>query len=165
MGRKDGVLKIFLKISHQHLRVTFTNELLDDLKNICLGHLHNPSQMQHHVISQKKMKVKDLGSVQIPIFTILGAQTLQSNCLCFNSAAAPNICIIWDELLNGLPLWLSWSRIHLQCGRPGFDHGLGRCPGEGKGYPLQYSGLENSTDCIAHGVTKSRTNRATFTLT
>ena len=24
---------------------------------------------------------------------------------------------------------------------------LGRCPGEGKGYPLQYSGLENSMDC------------------
>ena len=26
--------------------------------------------------------------------------------------------------------------------------GLGRCPGKGKGYPLQYSGLENSMDCI-----------------
>ena len=29
--------------------------------------------------------------------------------------------------------------------------GLGRSPGEGKGYPLQYSGLENSIDCIVHG--------------
>ena len=29
---------------------------------------------------------------------------------------------------------------------------LGSYPGEGKGYPLQYSGLENSMDCIAHGV-------------
>ena len=28
---------------------------------------------------------------------------------------------------------------------------------EGKGYPLQYFGLENSMDCIVHGVTKSRT--------
>ena len=35
--------------------------------------------------------------------------------------------------------------------------GSGRCPGEGKGYPLQYSGLENSMDCIVHGVAKSRT--------
>ena len=35
--------------------------------------------------------------------------------------------------------------------------GLGRSPGEGKGYPLQYSGLENSMDCIVHGVSKSRT--------
>ena len=35
--------------------------------------------------------------------------------------------------------------------------GLGRSPGEGKGYPLQYSGLENSMDCIVHGVSKSLT--------
>ena len=35
--------------------------------------------------------------------------------------------------------------------------GLGRSPGGGKGYPLQHSGLENSTDCIVPGVTKSRT--------
>ena len=30
--------------------------------------------------------------------------------------------------------------------------GLGRSPGDGNGYPLQYSGLENSTDCIVHRV-------------
>ena len=35
--------------------------------------------------------------------------------------------------------------------------GLGRSPGEGKGYPLQYCDLENSMDCIVHGVAKSRT--------
>ena len=35
--------------------------------------------------------------------------------------------------------------------------GLGRFPGEGKGYALQYSGLENSMNCIVHGVAKSRT--------
>ena len=32
---------------------------------------------------------------------------------------------------------------------------LGRSPGKGKGYPLQYSGLENSFDCIVHGVAQS----------
>ena len=35
--------------------------------------------------------------------------------------------------------------------------GLGRSPGEGNSYPLQYTGLENSRDCIVHGVTKSQT--------
>ena len=34
---------------------------------------------------------------------------------------------------------------------------LGRSPGEGKGYPLHYSGLENSMDSIVHGVANSRT--------
>ena len=32
----------------------------------------------------------------------------------------------------------------------GLIPGLERSPGEGKGYPLQYSGLENSIDCIDH---------------
>ena len=40
--------------------------------------------------------------------------------------------------------------------------GLERFPGEGKDYPLQYSGLENYMDCIAHGVAKSRTRLTAF---
>ena len=40
--------------------------------------------------------------------------------------------------------------------------GLGRSPGEGNGYPLQYSGLENSMDCLAHGITKSQTRLSNF---
>ena len=40
--------------------------------------------------------------------------------------------------------------------------GLGISPGEGKGFPLQYSGLENSMDCIVHGVEKSRTRLSDF---
>ena len=35
--------------------------------------------------------------------------------------------------------------------------GLGQSPGEGKGYPLQYSGLKNSVDCIVRGVAESHT--------
>ena len=53
----------------------------------------------------------------------------------------------------GLRLWISRLRIRLQCRIPG----LGGSPGEGKGCPLQYSGLENSMDSTVHGVTKSRT--------
>ena len=40
--------------------------------------------------------------------------------------------------------------------------GLGRSPGEGKGYPLQYSGLENSMDYIVHGIVKSWTQLSYF---
>ena len=38
-------------------------------------------------------------------------------------------------------------------------------PGEGRGYPLQYSGLENSMDCIYHGVAKSWTQPSDFHFT
>ena len=37
-------------------------------------------------------------------------------------------------------------------GEPSLIPGLGRSAGEGKGYPLQYSGWENSVDCIVKGV-------------
>ena len=40
-------------------------------------------------------------------------------------------------------------------GDPGLILEWGRSPGEGKGYPLQNSGLKNSMDCIVHGVAKS----------
>ena len=41
---------------------------------------------------------------------------------------------------------------------------LGRSPGEGKGCPLQYSGLENSMDCIVHWVAKSWTEQLSLSL-
>ena len=40
--------------------------------------------------------------------------------------------------------------------------GLRRSPGEGNGYPFQYYGLENSRDCIVHGVAKSQTQLSDF---
>ena len=39
----------------------------------------------------------------------------------------------------------------------GSIHGLGRSPGEGNSHPLRNPGLENSMDCIGHGVAKSWT--------
>ena len=46
----------------------------------------------------------------------------------------------------------------------GLIPGLGRFPGEGNRYPLQYSGLENSMNCIVHGVAKIRTWLSDFPL-
>ena len=47
-------------------------------------------------------------------------------------------------------------------GDPGSIPGLGRSPEEGKGYPFQCSGLENSMDCIVHGVANSWTGLSNF---
>ena len=44
----------------------------------------------------------------------------------------------------------------------GLIPGLGRSPEKGNSYPLQYSGLENSMDCIVHGVSKSWTGLSNF---
>ena len=55
-------------------------------------------------------------------------------------------------------------------GDPGLTPGSGKCPGEGNGYPLQYSCLENPRDggtwkATVHGVSKSQTRLSDFTFT
>ena len=65
----------------------------------------------------------------------------------------------------GLPCGSAGKESACNEGDLGSIPGLGRGPGEGQGYPLQYSGLENSTDCTVHGVTKSRTQLNNFHFT
>ena len=73
---------------------------------------------------------------------------------------------IRDRLLTpvflGFPCGSAGKESSCNEGDLGLIPGLGRSPAEGKGYPLQYSSLENSMNCIAHGVTKSWTQLSDF---
>ena len=80
---------------------------------------------------------------------------------------------VWSSYLSvqalNLNFWLSSATIlGFPCGSAGKESacngadlgsipGLARSPGEGKGYPLQYYGMENSMDYTVHGVAKSQT--------
>ena len=55
----------------------------------------------------------------------------------------------------GFPCGSAGKESTCNVGDLGLILGLGKSLGEGKGYPLQYSGLENSMDCIVHGFAKS----------
>ena len=59
-------------------------------------------------------------------------------------------------LCEGFPCGSAGKESACNAGDLGSIPGLGRSPGEGKGYPLQYSGLENTMDSIVYGVTKSQ---------
>jgi len=48
----------------------------------------------------------------------------------------------------GFPCGLAGKESACNAGDPSSIPGLGRSPGEGKGYPLQYPGLENSMDSL-----------------
>ena len=65
----------------------------------------------------------------------------------------------------GFPCGSAGKESTCKAGDLGLIPGLGRSPGEGKGYLLQYSGLENSIDCTVHGVAKSRTLLSDFHFT
>ena len=64
-------------------------------------------------------------------------------------------------LVEGFPGCSDGRESACNAGDAGLIPGLGRSPGEGNGYPFQYSGLENSMDrawqATVHGVTKSQT--------
>ena len=62
----------------------------------------------------------------------------------------------------GFPCGSAGKESACNAGDLGSIPGLGRSPEEGKGYPLQYSGLDNSMDCIVYGVTKSQTRLSDF---
>ena len=62
----------------------------------------------------------------------------------------------------GFPCGSAGKESACNAGDLGLISGLGRSAGEGKGYPLQYSGLENSMDCIVHRVIKSQTRLSNF---
>ena len=65
-------------------------------------------------------------------------------------------------MLLGFPCDSAGKESACNAGDLGSISGLERSPGEGKGYPLQYSSLENSMDCMVHGVTESRTQLSHF---
>ena len=106
-----------------------------------------------------------------------GSQTHKSIRVCLRSAPPPEVFnsqtyLHWASS-NQLQFRFSTLILGFPCGSAGREFtynaedlgetpGLGRCPGEGKGYPLQYSGLENSMDCTVHGVAKSRTRLSEF---
>ena len=66
------------------------------------------------------------------------------------------------SIFRGFPGGSAGKESACNVGNLGLFPGLGRSPGEGKGYPLQYFGLENSMDCIVHGLAKSQTRLSDF---
>ena len=63
------------------------------------------------------------------------------------------------RLLSNFPCGSAGKESACNAADLGSIPGMGRPPGEGKGYPLQYSGLENSMDCIVHGVAEPDTTK------
>ena len=101
-----------------------------------------------------------------------------------NSVGKESACNAGDPRFNFWVRKICWRRDRLPttvflgfpCGSGGKESacdtadlglilGLGRSPGEGKGYPFQYSGLKNSMDCIVHEVGKCPTQLSGSTFT
>ena len=85
----------------------------------------------------------------------------------FTEVSAPWIFLrfLFHPWLKGFPDSSVGKESARNVGDLGSIPGLGRSAGEGKGYPLQYSGLENSMDCIVYGVANNQTWLSDFHFT
>ena len=107
------------------------------------------------------------GSFRIDWFDLLAVQGTLNSLLQHHSSKAS---ILWHsalfmvQLLHplGFPCGSAGKESACNEGDLGSIPGLGRSPGEEKVYPLQYSGLDNSMNCIVHGVAKSHTQLSKF---
>ena len=102
-------------------------------------------------LSKLRERVEDRGSWHAAVHGMGKSQTQLSNRT--TTTTKWNILLI----LLDFPCGLAGKESICNAGDLGLIPGLGRSPGEGKGYPLLYSGLDNSMDCIVHGVAKSWT--------
>ena len=74
----------------------------------------------------------------------------------------------WSDLAAAAYMYMGFpgssAGKELTCNAVGLGSipGFGRSPDERNSYPLQYSGPENSMDCIVHGVAKSQTRPSNF---
>ena len=87
-----------------------------------------------------------------PILSVTITQKLN---ISFNNFLKKNLS------LNGF-IYLCAKESTCNVGDLGLIPGLRRSPGEGNGYPLQYSGLENLMDCMVRGVAKTQTRLSNF---
>ena len=75
-------------------------------------------------------------------------------CVCFQ---LPFLVLLIAQFIQGFSESSVGKESACNAGDLGSIPESGRSPGEGIGYPLQYSGLENSMDCVVRGVAKSQT--------
>ena len=101
---------------------------------------------------------------QAPLSMGLSRKEYWNGLPCLSPGDLPNpgikpgsLALQTDSLSLGLPAGSDGKESTCNVGDLASIPGLGRSPGEGKGYPFYYSGLENSMDCIVHRVAKCQT--------
>ena len=135
------------------------------------------------ILGGSKITADDYCSHEIKRCLFLGWKAMRELDSVFpdNSVGKESACNAGDPRFNFWVRKICWRRDRLPttvflgfpCGSAGKEStcnaedlgsipGLERFPGEGKGYPLQYSGLENSMNYIVHEVTKSQTQVKNF---
>ena len=110
-------------------------------------------------VTQSCLTLSNLMDCSLPgssIHGILQARVLEWVAIAFSPVLYSRSLLITCFIV-GFPCGSAGKESTCNVGDLGSIPRLGRSSREGQGYTLQYSGLENSMDCIVHGVTKNQT--------
>ena len=99
-----------------------------------------------HSLTNQTKEILQSGRMGSFFFDIYGSEAKESACNAGNAGDVGLTAGWQDPLELWAPCDLAGKESTCNAGYLGLISGLGRSPGEGKGYPLQYSGLENSMD-------------------
>ena len=132
--------------SYIHQRVNFTISKLCLSKHVFLKYM----PMINNQASLIAQLVKNPPAMQETLIRFLGWK------ICWRRDRLPT------PVFLGFPCDSPGKKSACNAGDLGLILGLGGSPRDGKDYPLQYSGLENSMDCIVHRVAKSWTRLSDF---
>ena len=124
------------------------------IKNSSAGRYLKPMFYPYYKYSLRTQLVKNLPAMQETLVVFLGQEDLH-----WKRDKLPTLVFL------GFPYGSAGEESACNVGDLGLITMLGRFPGEGNGYPLQYSGLENSMDCTVHRTTKSRARPRNFHFT
>ena len=133
----------------------------------CLGQVPQPHDETREARHPVPPRPPPPGQMAIALWTRglpCGSGGKESACNAGDPGSIPGSGISAGErtVFWGFPGGSAGKEPACNAGDLGLVPGLGRSPGEGNGHPLQYSGLENSMDCVVPGVTKSRTRLSAF---
>ena len=147
------------------------------------AHRNKPSELTYKIerdsqtwrtslwLPEDRRGEKIVGEFGIDIYTLICLKWITNKDLLYSTQNSAQGHVVtwmgWDGSLGenrymGFPGGWAGKESICNAGDLGSIPELGRSPGEGKGYPLQYSGLENSIDYIVHGVAKSQTRLNDF---
>ena len=120
------------------------------------------SLLQHHSSNASILRYSAFFMVQLSHLHMTSGKTIGLTRWIFVSKIMSLLFNMLSRLVMGFPCGLAGKESTCNTEDLGLIPGLGRFPGEGKGNPLQYSGLENSMDYTVHGVAKSQKRLSNF---
>ena len=123
---------------------------------------HEGKLIRHYLYFQKNSNVAAWTAMINSTRGLKMENSFSEHLTCKREAWQVTTQLAFHSIILGFPCGSAGKKSACNAEDLGLIPGLGRSPGEGKGYPLQHSALENFMDYIVHEITESQTRWSHF---